>query len=35
MGRKPITWTSVDRDNEKLSIDMQPLFQHLGIQVAA
>ena len=35
MGRKPITWTSVDRDYEKIRIDMQTLFQHLGIQAAA
>jgi len=35
MGRKPITWTSVDRDYEKIRIDMQALFQHLGIQAAA
>jgi hypothetical protein len=35
MGRKPITWTNVDRDYEKIRIDMQTLFQHLGIQAAA
>jgi hypothetical protein len=35
MGRKPIIWTSVDRDYEKIRIDMQTLFQHLGIQAAA
>ena len=35
MGRKPITWTNVDRDYEKLRIDMQALFQHLGIHAAA
>ena len=35
MGRKPITWTSVDRDYEKIRIEMQTLFQHLGIQAAA
>jgi hypothetical protein len=35
MGRKPITWTSVDRDYEKIRIDMQTLFQHLGIHAAA
>ena len=35
MGRKPITWTSVDRDYEKIRIDMQTLFQHLGIRAAA
>jgi hypothetical protein len=27
--------TSVDRDYEKIRIDMQTLFQHLGIQAAA
>ena len=30
MGRKPITWTSVDRDYEKIRIDMQTLFRDLG-----
>jgi hypothetical protein len=34
MGRKPITWTSVDRDYEKIRIDMQTLFGHLGIRAA-
>ena len=34
-GRKPITWTSVDRDYEKIRIDMQTLFQDLGIRAAA
>ncbi len=34
MGRKPVTWTSVDRDYEKIRIDMQTLFQHLGIRAA-
>jgi len=33
-GRKPITWTSVDRDYEKIRIDMQTLFQDLGIRAA-
>jgi hypothetical protein len=32
MGRKPKTWTSVDRDYENLRIGMQTLFQHIGIQ---
>jgi hypothetical protein len=32
MGRKPATWTSVDRDYEKIRIDMQTLFQDLGIR---
>jgi len=34
MGRKPITWTSVDRDYEKIRIDMQTLFLDLGIRAA-
>jgi hypothetical protein len=34
MGRKPITWTSVDRDYEKIRMDMQTLFQDLGIRAA-
>ena len=34
MGRKPITWTSVDRDYEKIRVDMQTLFQDLGIRAA-
>lgn len=34
MGRKPITWTSVDRDYEKIRIDMQTLFRDLGIRAA-
>jgi hypothetical protein len=35
MGRKPITWTAVDRDYEKIRIDMQTLMRDLGIQAAA
>ena len=35
MGRKPITWTNVDRDYEKIRIDMQTLFRDLGIHAAA
>jgi hypothetical protein len=31
MGRKPADWTSVDRDYERIRIDMQDLFDHLGI----
>ncbi len=31
MGRKPVTWTRVDRDYEKIRIDMQTLFHDLGI----
>jgi hypothetical protein len=34
MGRKPITWTSVDRDYEKIRIDMQTLLHDLGIRAA-
>jgi hypothetical protein len=30
-GRQPTTWTPVDRDYETLRIDMQTLFDHLGI----
>ena len=31
-GRKPKTWTPVDRDYENLRIGMQTLFQHVGIE---
>ncbi|MFZ0160945.1 MAG: hypothetical protein WAL50_18085 [Kineosporiaceae bacterium] len=31
LGRKPSTWTPVDRDYEILRIDMQTLFDYLGI----
>ena len=31
MGRKPKTWTPIDRDYENLRIGMQTLFRHLGI----
>ena len=34
-GRKPATWTSIDRDYETLRIGMQNLFHDLGITVAA
>ena len=30
-GRKPTTWTPIDRDYETLRIDMHTLFDHLGI----
>jgi DNA-binding transcriptional ArsR family regulator len=30
-GRKPLTWTPVDRDYETIRIDMQHLFNDLGI----
>jgi hypothetical protein len=32
MGRKPKTWTPVDRDYENLRIGMQTLFRHVGIE---
>jgi hypothetical protein len=35
MGRKPATWTRVDRDYEALRINMQTLFHHLGITTGA
>jgi len=31
MGRKPAHWTPVDRDYERIRIDMQTLFNHLAI----
>jgi hypothetical protein len=31
LGRKPAIWTRVDRDYEQIRIDMQTLFEHLGI----
>jgi hypothetical protein len=31
MGRKPAHWTRVDRDSERIRIDMQPLFNNLAI----
>ncbi|MGH3528188.1 MAG: hypothetical protein ACRDQ6_12870 [Pseudonocardiaceae bacterium] len=31
MGRKPITWTRIDRDYETLRINMHTLFHDLGI----
>jgi hypothetical protein len=34
MGRKPKTWTPIDRDYEQLRIHMQTLFTHLGITTA-
>ena len=30
-GRKPTTWTQIDRDYEALRTDMQALFHHLGL----
>ena len=35
MGRKPATWTAVDRRYESLRIGMQDLFRDLGITTAA
>jgi hypothetical protein len=35
LGRKPATWTPVDRDYENLRIGMQALFHHLGITAGA
>ena len=32
MGRKPKTWTAVDRDYENLRIGMHTLFRHVGIE---
>jgi hypothetical protein len=34
-GRKPSTWTQIDRDYETLRTDMQTLLQHLGITATA
>jgi hypothetical protein len=31
LGRKPVTWTPVDRDYETLGVDLQTLFTHIGI----
>jgi len=30
-GRKPTTWTPLDRDYEQIRIDMRTLFDHLGL----
>ena len=35
LGRKPATWTPVDRDYETLRIGIQALFRHLGITAGA
>jgi len=32
MGRKPAHWTRVDRDYERIRIDMQTLFSDLAIE---
>jgi hypothetical protein len=34
-GRKPATWTRIDRDYEALRINMEALFDDLGIAAAA
>jgi hypothetical protein len=34
LGRKPLHWTAVDRDYETLRVNMQALFDHLGIATA-
>jgi hypothetical protein len=34
LGRKPTTWTAVDRDYDNIRIDMQTLFGHLGLTTA-
>jgi hypothetical protein len=31
MGRKPKTWTTIDRDYEQIRINMQTLLDHLGL----
>ena len=35
LGRKPATWTSIDRHYEKIRIDMQALFTHLALTTPA
>jgi hypothetical protein len=35
MGRKPKTWTSLDRHYEQLRIGMQSLFADLGLTTPA
>jgi hypothetical protein len=35
IGRKPATWTSIDRDYEQIRIHMQTLFADLGITTNA
>jgi hypothetical protein len=32
MGRKPAHWTRIDRDYERIRIDMQTLFNDLAIE---
>jgi len=35
MGRKPKTWTHIDRPYDSLHIEMQDLFRDLGISTTA
>jgi hypothetical protein len=35
MGRKPKTWTTIDRDYEQIRINMQTLLDHLGLTTPA
>ncbi len=35
MGRKPKTWTTIDRDYEQIRINMQTLLGHLGLTTPA
>jgi hypothetical protein len=32
-GRKPTTWTAIDRDYENLRVNMRTLFVDLGIEM--
>jgi hypothetical protein len=34
-GRKPKTWTAIDRDYEQIRLTMHTLFDHLGLDTAA
>jgi hypothetical protein len=34
IGRKPATWTTIDRRYESLRVSMQDLFHDLGISAA-
>ena len=35
LGRKPSTWTPIDRDYETIRTDLQTLFHHIGITTRA
>jgi hypothetical protein len=35
LGRKPSQWTTLDRDYERIRVDMQELFGHLGLTTSA